>query len=136
MAHPDHIEAILQTGAAKARALAAPLLAELRQAVGLRSFSTASVIAVRAKAAKAALPLFKQYREADGKFYFKLNAADGSLLLQSQGLDSGRDAGQWVARLKREGAAALSEAPVQRAAGITAADVEAALAELKLASEG
>ena len=136
MAHPDHIEAILQTGAAKARALAAPLLAELRQAVGLRSFSTAGIIAVQAKSAKATLPLFKQYREADGKFYFKLNAADGSLLLQSQGLDSGRDAGQWVARLKREGAAALGEAPVQRAAGITAADVESALAELKQASEG
>ena len=136
MAHPDHIEAILQTGAAKARALAAPLLAELRQAVGLRSFSTAAVIAVQAKSAKATLPLFKQYREADGRFYFKLNAADGSLLLQSQGLDSGRDAGQWVARLKREGAAALGEAPVQRAAGITAADVESALAELKQASEG
>ena len=136
MAHPDHIEAILQTGAAKARALAAPLLSELRQAVGLRSFSTAAVIAVQAKSAKATLPLFKQYREADGRFYFKLNAADGSLLLQSQGLESGRDAGQWVARLKREGAAALGEAPVQRAEGITAADVEAALAELKQASEG
>jgi tryptophanyl-tRNA synthetase len=112
IAHPERLEAILQQGAAKARALAAPLLARARQAVGLRSFAAPLEQGAGAKAAKAALPVFKQYREADGKFYFKLNAADGTLLLQSAGFDSGRDAGQWVARLKNEGAAALSAAPV------------------------
>ena len=35
MAKPEEIEAILQVGAAKARAHAAPLLAKVRRAVGL-----------------------------------------------------------------------------------------------------
>jgi tryptophanyl-tRNA synthetase len=134
MAHPERIEAVLQEGAAKARALAAPLLAELRQAVGLRSFTAvAQPVAKSEKAEKAALPQFKQYREADGQFYFKLNAADGGLLLQSQGFAQGREAGQWVARLKKEGAAVLAEAPVQRAEGVSAADLAAALAALQAA---
>ncbi|EQD64727.1 hypothetical protein B1B_06607, partial [mine drainage metagenome] len=37
LAEPAQIEVALQQGAAKARALAAPLLATLRQAVGLRA---------------------------------------------------------------------------------------------------
>lgn len=36
LADPGHIEAVLRAGAAKARALAAPRLAELRRAVGIR----------------------------------------------------------------------------------------------------
>jgi len=129
IARPEQLEAILQQGAAKARALAGPLLARARQAVGLRSFAAPLAGAAKAaKAEKSALPVFKQYREADGQFYFKLNAADGGLLLQSQGFAQGREAGQWVARLKREGAAALAEAPVQR--GADAAALEAALAAL------
>ncbi|MCV2353705.1 tryptophan--tRNA ligase [Paucibacter sp. B2R-40] len=134
MAQPELIEATLQAGAAKARAVAAPLLAELRQAVGLRNFSAPAVVAAPVKHAKAALPVFKQFREADGQFYFKLNAADGSLLLQSSGFAGGRDAGQWVARLKREGAAALAAAPVHLAPGINNAAVLEALAAL-LAAE-
>ena len=125
MAHPEKIEAALMEGAAKARALAAPLLAQAREAVGLRKFTAPLKVEVTAKAGKSALPVFKQYREADGQFYFKLNAADGTLLLQSQGFAAGRDAGQWVARLKREGAAALGEAPVQQVA-------EAGLVEMAL----
>ena len=37
LARPAHIEAILQAGAAKARAIATPVLAELRRAVGIRA---------------------------------------------------------------------------------------------------
>ena len=62
--------------------------------------------------AKPALAVFKQYREADGLFYFKLTAHDGRVLLQSQGFASGREAGEWVKRLKTEGAAALAQAPL------------------------
>ncbi|WP_343624878.1 tryptophan--tRNA ligase [Roseateles puraquae] len=126
MANPAELEAILQAGAARARALAGPALQRLREAVGLRAYtSTATTVAVKAE--KAALPVFKQYRETDGKFYFKLLSAGGDLLLQSQGFEQGRDAGQWVARLKREGATALTaDAPVQRAG--TEADITAALA--------
>ncbi|ALT78787.1 tryptophan--tRNA ligase [Paucibacter sp. KCTC 42545] len=138
MAHPERLEAILQEGAAKARRLAGPLLARAREAVGLRSFvaSAAAPQAGHAKAAKPALPVFKQYREADGQFYFKLNAADGTLLLQSQGFAEGRAAGQWVARLKREGAAALAELPQQADLAADPAVLNAALSALQQAEAG
>ncbi|MDO6387553.1 tryptophan--tRNA ligase [Uliginosibacterium sp. 31-12] len=128
MSRPEHIEALLQEGAAKARAVATPFLAELREAVGLRRFN-AIPVAVEKKAEIAApqLPVFKQYREADGKFYFKLSSADGRLLLQSEGFDSGRDAGQWVGRLKNEGAAALDGVPASFGEGVSRDDVVAAL---------
>ncbi|MFN3860280.1 MAG: tryptophan--tRNA ligase [Roseateles sp.] len=123
MANPAELEAILQAGAAKARAIAMPFMKQLREAVGLRPY-TATATTTAAKTEKAALPVFKQYRDADGKFYFKLLAADGRLLLQSHGFEQGRDAGQWVARLKREGL--VADAPVQREA--SEADIAAALA--------
>ncbi|PZP33401.1 MAG: tryptophan--tRNA ligase [Roseateles depolymerans] len=125
MAHPEQLEAILQAGAGKARQIAVPLLKQLRSAVGLRPYTEAAGSST-AKVEKTALPVFKQYREADGRFYFKLLSAGGDLLLQSQGFAEGREAGQWVARLKREGLPALAEAPVQREAA--EADVAAALA--------
>lgn len=53
------------------------------------------------------LASFKQYREQDGRFYFKLVDATGQVLLQSRGFDSPREAGQAVKRLQTEGAAAL-----------------------------
>ena len=123
MAHPEKLEATLQAGAAKARAIAVPFLKTLREACGLRPYTSTATTAV-AKTEKAALPVFKQYREANGKFYFKLLSAGGELLLQSQAFDQGRDAGQWVARLKREGW--VADAPVQREA--SEADITAALA--------
>jgi tryptophanyl-tRNA synthetase len=114
MARPERIEEQLQAGAAKARAVAGPLLAELRQAVGLRRFRALAEAPTDLPRAAAAAPLaaFKQYREADGRFYFKLVDAGDTLLLQSAAFDQGRDAGAWVARLKKEGAAALAGAPV------------------------
>jgi len=129
MAQPEAIEATLQAGAAKARALAAPLLATLREAVGLRRFQAPKAASAETHKHKSALPSFKQYREADNLFYFKLVAADGELLLQSQGLTQGREAGQWVARLKKDGAAALAEAPVTVVANPE--HVHAALAALQ-----
>lgn len=131
MAHPARIEETLLEGARKARAIAAPFLAQLREAVGLRRMGAASAEApVAAGKAKVAAPLFKQYREADGRFYFKLVAADGRLLLQSEGFEQGRDAGQWVAKLRREGAAALSGLPAQRGEGVGEAELAEALAQL------
>ncbi|WP_028456439.1 tryptophan--tRNA ligase [Chitinilyticum litopenaei] len=130
MANPEQIEELLQIGARKARAIATPLLQELRHAVGLRRFNAIAKPADHAEKAKGALPLFKQYREADGRFYFKLTSHDGRVLLQSEGFDAGRDAGQWVGKLKKEGAAALSDAPVSLGAGVAHDDVAAALAQL------
>ncbi|MEK8030600.1 tryptophan--tRNA ligase [Ideonella sp. DXS29W] len=135
MAHPERIEAALQEGAAKARGLAGPLLARLREAVGLRRFQPLKTTVADAPKAKAALPVFKQYREADGRFYFKLSAHDGRVLLQSEAFAGGRDAGEWVKKLKTEGAAALAGAPVTRAEGVTEHDVAEALTALLAAAE-
>ena len=133
MAHPEEIEAILQKGAERARALARPLLDRLRHAVGLRRFQPLAASAAPVAKAKTALPVFKQYREADGQFYFKLSAHDGRVLLQSQGFAGGREAGEWVKRLKLEGAAALAGAPVALGEGVQADEVGQALTALQQA---
>ena len=104
IANPAQIERHLLEGAEKARALATPFLAELRHAVGLRQLT--AVVAPTAAAKAAALPQFKQYRAADGRFHFKLVDGDGRLLLQGVGFASPREAGQAVAALK-QGAAWL-----------------------------
>ena len=134
MQEPEAIEALLQKGATKARALASPLLARLREAVGLRRFEALPLPAAATPKARPALPMFKQYREADGLFYFKLSSADGLTLLQSQGLASGREAGEWVKRLKTEGAAALADAPVQVGADTSAQTLAEALSALQAAA--
>jgi tryptophanyl-tRNA synthetase len=108
MSNPDKIEAILLAGAEKARRLAIPLMQSLRQAVGLRRLQGAAQ-AVTAKAAKVAGPSFKQYREADGQFYFKLVDAQAKVLLQSKAFASPKEAGQVIARLKSDGVFAQSE---------------------------
>ncbi|GAA5070261.1 tryptophan--tRNA ligase [Lysobacter panacisoli] len=110
IARPADIEAILRDGARRVReTYAAPTLKTLREAVGLRDLSQVTTGATR-KAAKAeALPTFKQYREGDGRFYFKLVDGD-RVLLQSTGHESARTAGQLIGRLKREGAAVLRNA--------------------------
>jgi tryptophanyl-tRNA synthetase len=131
MAHPELIEDTLLAGAAKARAVAAPLLAELRQAVGLRRMvAMAQPAKVTGHAAKVELAAFKQYREADGLFYFKLVAANGTTLVQSRGIEQGRDTGAWVKRLKTEGEAALDVAPAALGDGVDRATVALALAAL------
>jgi tryptophanyl-tRNA synthetase len=136
MARPEQIEEILQVGARKARAVATPFLAELRHAVGLRKMvAVAAPKAVTTQASKSAVPVFKQYREADGQFYFKLTSPDGALLLQSQAFAEGREAGTWVKRFKLEGAQALKDAPVELAAGVAPAEVDAALSALVAAQE-
>ncbi|WP_256646179.1 tryptophan--tRNA ligase [Thermomonas paludicola] len=103
MARPGEIEAILRDGAARLRAAcAAPALLRLREAVGLRDLSQVAVAGDAGKAKKgsdAALPMFKQYRDADGKFYFKLVQGE-RVLLQSAGFDSPRDAGVRIAAIK------------------------------------
>ncbi|WP_297573049.1 tryptophan--tRNA ligase [uncultured Deefgea sp.] len=128
MAHPEQIEELLQIGAMKARAIAAPLLKQVREAVGLRKMN--ALPAVKEKAVKIALPTFKQFRLEDGQFYFNFSDAAGRLLLTSSGFASGKDAGQWVGRLKKEGITALPDAPVALAEGVSADDVAAALVVL------
>ena len=130
MAHPERIEETLLEGARKARSVAAPFLAELRDAVGLRRMVAVAAPVAAAAKSKSSLPSFKQYRETDGKFYFKLAASDGRVLLQSAAFESGRDAGQWVARLKADGVMAIPDAPVAHGEGVSAQDVSDALASI------
>ena len=62
-----------------------------------------------------AAPAFKQYRESDGLFYFKLVDAGGQLLLQSTGFASGKEAAGAIARLQQLGSQALSGLQAQLA---------------------
>ncbi len=131
IAHPDRIEATLLAGAEKARRLSAPFIRELRTAVGLRSLSQQAQAAA-ARPEKTALPTFKQYREKDGQFHFKLVDPKGRVLLQSAGFVSPRDAGQAIARLQSEGATALPglASHLTPLHDVDAADIERALRSL------
>ena len=128
MNDPAKIEAILLAGAAKARQIATPFMGRLRSAVGLRNLSSQAGNKA-AKTAKVAKPAFKQYREKDGKFYFKLLDTEGSLLLQSLGFDSPKEAGHTIALLQTQGAPALAglSAQLQTDATADTAVIQAAL---------
>jgi len=144
MAHPERIEAQLREGARRLReSHAIPFMQRLRDAVGLRDLGArlgaAGGSAGRAKAApgahaaKAALPVFKQYRESDGRFHFKL--VDGErLLLISRGFESPKDAGARLAALRRDGFAG-PDADITAGDGVDAGEVAAALAALRAAEE-
>ena len=133
--HPARIEQTLLAGAERARALAAPFLRELRSAVGLRSLVQVPTAAQPVKASKAALPVFKQYRDADGKFYFKLVTAEGRLLLQSTGFDAPKAAGQAIASLQQDAAALRTLAPhLAPVEGVLADEVISALQTLAQAA--
>lgn len=137
--HTDELEDILQAGAEKARKLSAPFMERLREAVGLRSFR--HVVAPKTSLQKAEpaknapTATFKQYREADGLFYFKLTLTGGRVLLTSKGFASGRDAGQSVAKLKSTCTLGDLEQSVVLGDGVTVAEVEAALAAAKAEDE-
>nr|WP_206411277.1 tryptophan--tRNA ligase [Lysobacter enzymogenes] len=105
MARPQEIEAILRDGARRVRErYVTGKMQQLREAVGLRDLSRSFEASGADEAASAApLPAFKQYRERDGKFYFKLVEGE-DVLLQSDAFDSPKDAGKVIAALKGAGA--------------------------------
>ena len=139
MAHPERIEALLREGAARLReSHAIPTMQRLRDAVGLRDLGAGAATEGAAagpggNASKAALPTFKQYREADGRFHFKLVEGD-RLLLLSRGFDSPKDAGARIAALRREGFIG-ADADMALGEGVDAGDVRAALEALRAADE-
>jgi len=130
MEHPQEVEAMLLQGAIKARAVATPFMARLRQAVGLRSLAAQSTSGP-AKTAKAASAAFKQYRESDGQFYFKLLDAKGALLLQSTGFANPKEAAHVMAQLKAGGASALPACQAFIASVADAAALDEALESLR-----
>jgi tryptophanyl-tRNA synthetase len=86
----------------------------LRQAVGLRALGGMSAGATNGKKAiKTAVASFKQYREADGLFYFKLVDAQAQVLIQSHGFASPKEAGVAIARIKTEGGKVLAALAMQ-----------------------
>jgi tryptophanyl-tRNA synthetase len=108
IANPAELDRLLLAGADKARRLATPFMRELRHAVGLRPLAQVAAAKAPAKEDKPLLSSFKQYREKDGLFYFKLVSPQGQVLLQSAGFGSPREAGQLIAQLQQEGASALT----------------------------
>jgi len=130
---PAQIEKILLAGAEKARRISRPLMTELRHAVGLRNLAAGSQGTAR-KAVKAARPSFKQYREKDGLFYFKLLDASGAQLIQSLGFASPQEAGRAIATLREQRGAGLTLIaaqlePIDNADMRAATDALEALAE-------
>jgi tryptophanyl-tRNA synthetase len=100
MDRPDEIEDRLLAGAKKARERSAPLLAALREAVGLGSGRAAVAMAPAAKVdSAAAIPQWKRYREKDGLFYFKLVDGAGTVMLQSRGIGRPDEVGLVIAEL-------------------------------------
>jgi tryptophanyl-tRNA synthetase len=129
MRHPERLEEMLRAGATKARKIATPFTAKVRHAVGLRDLR-AQDGGKKEKKDKAALPSFKQYRESDGKFYFKFVDAQGRLLLQSAAYASPKDAGAAIKSLQQDDAAlATLPAPTDLQA------VKTALAALRAAQD-
>lgn len=130
ISRPAEIEEALQAGAIKARAVASPLLEILREAVGLRRFHAIAARTDRSQGrAAVAQSIFKQYREADGRFSFKLLDADGRLLLQGGFYTAPREAGQRIAALKQ----GADDAPLSDEAlgeGVSHDQLAAALAQL------
>jgi tryptophanyl-tRNA synthetase len=110
IARPADIEAILREGARKARAIAGPKIAELRDAIGLRSMSfiaASAAVTARRQAAKAARPpRFASFRDSDGSFRFRLFSSEGDELLLSKSFKDPKEAGAVQKRLKTLGGTA------------------------------
>ena len=111
IARPADIEAILREGANKARAIAGPKIAELRDAMGLRSMSSVATVVVTKprQAVKASRPpRFASFRDTDGSFRFRLFSSEGDELLLSKSFKDPKEAGAIQKRLKMHGAAAAT----------------------------
>ena len=136
---PAQIEGILLAGAQKARDLSQPFVGRLRHAVGLRKLDTSGTKDAKSssnsqKASKTTLSTFKQYRERDGLFYFKMLDAKGELLLQSRGFASPQEAGRAVGILQMQGSTGISALltqlePIDNLKMRTVADALEALAQ-------
>ena len=134
--NPAKVDAILLKGASKARELATPFIQELRHAVGLRALASNNIANTTSssKTMRAPVPSFKQYREKDGHFYFKLVDPQGRVLLQSLGFTSPKEAGLAICQLQQNDAKAQVElgAQVTLGEGVTADEVRSALNALRV----
>ena len=130
MADPNRLEDILQSGAARARAIAAPFMSELRAAVGLRRLSgpTKATTGPAGQAPrKSAAPQFKQFRDPAGGFRFRLMQGSRSLL-ESRSFATGRDAAAAIAALQAaQGSEVSAQIEALAETGATSGDDAAAI---------
>jgi tryptophanyl-tRNA synthetase len=104
MADPGAIEDILQRGAQRARAVATPKIAALREALGLRAGITHKTPAQPVAPRRSRkLPRVVSFRDADGRFRFRLFSAQGDELLLSVGFADPKAAGAVQQRLHTAG---------------------------------
>jgi tryptophanyl-tRNA synthetase len=110
IARPAAIEEILREGARKARAIAGPKIAELRDAVGLRAMTSVTMHAGDgARASKAVKsPRFASFRDTDGSFRFRLFSSEGDELLLSKSFKDPKAAGAVQKQLKTIGGSAVN----------------------------
>jgi tryptophanyl-tRNA synthetase len=110
ISRPAVIEEILREGARKARAIAAAKVAELRDAIGLRSMSSLSVAAGKSEHASKAVksPRFASFRDTDGSFRFRLFSSEGDELLLSRSFSDPKAAGAVQKKLKTLGSTAAT----------------------------
>lgn len=92
MSKPQALEDIMQMGAAKARKISVPFLAEIREVVGLRSFNQSLQVAVSGAKKKAKAAKVVSFKDEQG-FRFRLVDAEGQTLLLSKGFNDGKTAG-------------------------------------------
>lgn len=103
MEKPADIEEKLLAGAEKARERSSQTMKKLRTVVGIRPLNDPALPAAKerawAKFVAATLPQVKRYKHTDGKFYFKIEAEDGTLLLQSRAFASPQEVGRLITAL-------------------------------------
>ncbi len=118
MAHPEEVEAILMAGAARARAIATPLLTALREAVGLGRGAVKKPTDNQQNKKAAKLMRMVSFREKDGSFRFRILAADGEELALSRGFVDPKTAGACIQEIMAMGDT-LAIAPVDNTFVVT-----------------
>ena len=109
MAHPDEIEDVLRDGAAKARAIATPFVAGLRETVGLGSLGASKKARGEKKSVEKRARI-ASFRDAQG-FRFRLFAADGEELLLSCAFDDPKEVGDAIRALQSTESSAFGLEP-------------------------
>ncbi|MDQ2147374.1 tryptophan--tRNA ligase [Alcaligenaceae bacterium C4P045] len=94
IANPALIEEILQAGAIKARSLATPFMAQIRDAVGLRQSATVAKAGKSKAKSGGKGARFVSFRDEDGSFRFRLLDAAGEELLTSEPFAQPKEAGR------------------------------------------
>lgn len=102
LGRPDDLEDILLAGAARARTIATPFLAELREAVGLSSFSQVAVTTQKKEKKTKKAVRAVSFRDDSG-FRFRVLDAAGEDILLSVAFADGRAAGMVLKALQAGG---------------------------------